>query len=102
MEKLNKNGFLNAFGILVYVVLVATLMQNGDRLFGQADNFVSPIAFLLLFSLSATIVGGLMLGKPLMLYFDGKKKEAVSLFLATSGWLAGFTILAFFVIFLIK
>ena len=99
---MNKNGFLNALGTLVYVILVATLMQNGDRLFGQKDNFVSPIAFLLLLSLSAVIVGGFIIGQPLMRYLDGKKKEAIALLVSTVLWLAGFTVLTLFIAYLLK
>lgn len=90
---MKKTGLLNALGTLVYIIVVATLIQNGDRLFGDMDNFVGPIAFLLLFTLSAVVVGSLVLGKPIMLYLDGKKKEAVTLFMQTASWLAGFTIL---------
>ena len=99
---MKKTSFFNALGILVYIVLVATMMQNGDRIFGKMDNFVSPIAFLLLFTLSACVVGGLVLGKPLMLYLDGKKKEAVGMFVQTGLWLAGFTVLALVVTALIR
>lgn len=88
---MNKNSFLTAMGITVYILIIATIMQNEDRIFGTQDNFFSPIAFLMLFTLSAVTVGGLVLGKPLMLYFDGKKKEAVNMFLQTVGFLAGFT-----------
>lgn len=91
---MKKTSFLNALGVLVYIVLVATMMQNGDKLFGKMDNFVSPVAFLLLFTLSAFVVGGLVIAKPIMLYIDGKKKEAVRLFVQTSLWLAVFTVLA--------
>jgi len=97
-----KTGFLNALGSLIYIALVATLMQNGDKIFGQMSNIIGPIAFLLLFVLSAFVVGGLILGKPLMMYIDGKKKEAVALFLSTSGWMAGFTILALLIAFFLK
>lgn len=91
---MQKQSFLHALGTLIYIVLVATLMQNGDKIFGEMDNFLGPIAFLLLFTLSAIVVGGLILIKPLALYLDGKKKEALSLLLMTIGWLAGFTIIS--------
>lgn len=91
---MRKSSFLNALGIVVYIIVIATIMQNGDRLFGAEDNFVTPIVVLMLFTLSAITVGGLVLGKPLMLYLDGKKKEAVAMFLQTAGWLAGFTVVA--------
>jgi len=98
-----KTGFFNALGTLVYIVLVATLMQNGDKIFGEVENsFIGPVSLLLLFTLSAVVVGGLVLGKPLMMYLDGKKKEAVSLFLATCAWIAGFTIVMIAIAVLIK
>jgi len=91
------NSFFNALGTVVYIVLVATIMQNGNRIFGEKDNFVTPVAALLLFTLSAVVVGSLVLGKPLTMYLDGKKKEAVGLFVQTAGWLAVFTIVAFII-----
>jgi len=91
---MKKFGFINAFGVFAYVALVSLVMSNGDRLFGKTDNFMSPIAFLLLFCLSALTVGSLVLGKPLLLYLDDKKKEAVALFLNTTAWLAIFTVVA--------
>lgn len=91
---MKKISFLNALGTAAYITIVATFMQNASKLLGEKDNFITPIIILLLFTLSAITVGGLVLGKPLMLYFDGKKNEAVSIFLQTAGWLAGFTVLA--------
>lgn len=99
---INKSGFLNALGALVYIVIVATIMQNGEKIFGKTDNFITGISFLLLFTLSAFTVGGLVVGKPIMLYIDNKKKEAITLFITTALWLAGFTIIALVVAALIK
>lgn len=94
---MKKISFFNALGTAVYITIVATIMQNGNKLFGEKDNFVTPIAVLLLLTLSAITVGGLILGKPLMLYIDGKKKDAVAMFLQTAIWLAGFTVIALIV-----
>lgn len=102
MEKMDKNGFLNALGALVYIALVGTLMQNGSKIFGETDNFITPIAVLLLFTLSAIVVGGLILGKPIMLYLDTKKKEAISLLISTALWLAGFTTITLLVALFLK
>jgi hypothetical protein len=93
-ETMKKIGFFNALGTVVYISIVATIMQNGSKFFGEKDNFVTPIIVLLLFTLSAITVGGLVLGKPLMLYLEDKRKEAVAMFLQTAGWLAGFTVIA--------
>jgi len=94
---MKKISFFNALGTVAYITVVATFMQNGSKLFGEKDNFITPIVVLLLFTLSAIVVGGLVLGKPLMLYLDNKKKEAVSMFLQTAAWLAGFTVVAMIV-----
>lgn len=99
---MQKTGFSNALGTVVYIVLVSTFMQNGERIFGKEDTIIIPIAILLLFVLSAIIVGYLVLGKPVMLYLDGKKKEAVSLLMMTAGWLAGFMVLALIIAYFIK
>lgn len=88
MNKLIQRGFLNALGTGVYVTAVVTIMQNGEKMFGQINNMFAPIAFLLLFVTSAAITGGLVLGKPMLMYLDGAKREAIRLFLYTIGWLA--------------
>lgn len=94
-----KNSFFYSFGTLVYIILVATILSNGERIFGQVDNtFFGPVAFLLLFTLSAAVVGGLILGKPIMLYLDNKKKEAVWMFLSSAGWLLLYTIIAIIIL----
>ena len=101
-EFMKKTSFLSALGTVVYISIVATIMQNGSKLFGEKDNFVTPIIVLMLFTLSAITVGSLVLGKPLMLYLDGKKKEAVTIFMQTTIWLAGFTLLAMIISTLLK
>jgi hypothetical protein len=70
-------------------------MSNSEKIFNKADNFWSPIAFLLLFVSSALITSSLVLGRPIYLYFDGKKEEAVKFLLYTIGWLFGITIIVF-------
>lgn len=94
---MKKTSFLNALYTVIYISVVAIIMQNGNKLFGEKDNLVTPIVVLLLFTLSAITVGGLVLGKPLMMYFDNNKKEAVAMFLQTAIWLAGFTVIAMIV-----
>lgn len=96
MKSNYKLSFVHSLGVLVYVAVVSLLMTSGDKFFGQMQNVIAPIAFLLMFVISASVVGSLILGKPILLYLDGKKKEAVELFFLTIGWLA-----VFFVIFLV-
>ncbi|MFA6437390.1 MAG: hypothetical protein WC242_04460 [Candidatus Paceibacterota bacterium] len=87
MKNIYKDSFLSSLGALAYIAFVALLMQNGETIFGKFDNILGPITFLLLFVVSALIVGALILGKPFMLYLDNKKQEALSLFLGTACWL---------------
>ena len=69
-EKIAQYSFIHSVGVLAYVFLVAILIQNGDKLFGKNNNVASVMAFLMLFVFSATVVGGLVLAKPVMLYTD--------------------------------
>lgn len=95
----NKNIILtslaNAVGVAAYVAVVSYAMRNGERIFGQINNFLGPIAFLLMFVLSAAITGALVLGRPAMLFLDGQKKEAIKLFIYSIGWLFGIIVIIF-------
>lgn len=85
--KLLLTSFLNAFGVLIYTSAVAWILFNGPRLFGKVASFWVPLALLLLFVLSATVVGLLVLGRPGYLYFNGAKREGITLLLDTVAWL---------------
>jgi len=98
MKKFYLWGLVHAALTLVYVAIVGLIMMNGDRLFGQMNNVIGPVGFLLLFTLSALIVGSLVLGKPVLLYLDGKKKEGLTLFFTTAGFLTIFTLVAFIIL----
>ncbi|MFC1656456.1 hypothetical protein ACFL14_00605 [Patescibacteria group bacterium] len=99
-NKLLRYSFIHSVGVLFYIFCVAMLMNYGDQIFGKMDNILGPIAFLLLFVISALIVSMLVLGKPIILYLDQKKKEAIELLIYTVAWLLAFTLL-FFVILII-
>ncbi len=86
-KKLITTSLVYALGVVAYVALIAWLIFNGDRLFGKMQNFWGPLAFLLLFVLSAAIVGALIFVKPVMLYLNNKKTEAIKLLLYIIGWL---------------
>jgi type IV secretory pathway TraG/TraD family ATPase VirD4 len=90
-----KKSFTNALAMLVYVTLVATFMGNVERIFaGHQDSVVAPMSMLLLFVTSATISAGLIIGKPIMLYLDNQKQDAVKLFGYTVAWMFVFTLIA--------
>ena len=104
MKKLNLVlvSLLSAIGITIYVVGIALLMLNSEKIFGKMDNLFGPVAFLLLFILSAAVCGSLALGKPAMLYFNNQKKEAIKLFLYTIGWIFVMTVIVLIIQFIIK
>lgn len=88
MNNLIQRSFLNALGTIAYISFVATIMQNGEKVFGSMNQITGPIAFLTLFVLSAAVTGGLVLGKPALMYLNDQKLAAIKLFIYTLGWLA--------------
>lgn len=83
----NKNlifrAVANSLGVFSYTLLVTLVIQNGENFFGKMDNPLGVAAFLMLFVLSAAIVGSLVFGKPIILYLNGQKKEAIRLLVYT-------------------
>lgn len=88
-----KTAIVNSIGVLVYVAIVATVMNNAERIFGKMDSVIGAVGFLMLFVLSAGVVGSLIAGKPIFLYVDGKKKEAINLLVWTLACLAVITLI---------
>lgn len=87
----------------VYIFGVSQIMANGERLFGSTENHnFTPFVILLLFSLSAAIVGGLIFGQSIYLFLDNKRKESVTAAFYSIGWLALITILGLFLLAFIK
>ena len=98
MKAACKQSFLYSLGAGVYTVLVGIFMSNADRWFGSANSLSGIIAVLILFSLSALVVGGLLVGKPITLYLDGKKKDAVWMIICSGGWLLLFFAVALIIL----
>ena len=98
-SKLVIDGLVDAVGVAVYIVIIATIMRNIPKMFGTVPEFFGPVVILLLFVLSAAITGGLVLGRPVLLYFDGKRSDAIKLFFSTVFWL--FVIMLFVIVILI-
>lgn len=93
--KIIRQGLLHAGLATIYVALVSLVMSQGSRIFGKDDGPITPIAVLLLFCVSAAVMASLVFGRPVMLYLDGQKREAVKLLGATVGALAGIMIVVF-------
>lgn len=88
-----KRSFINAAGVFVYVSGVAWFGFNSQTIFGkQHGSFLMPLFVLLLFVISASVTGLLVLGKPILMYLNGLKREAFILLFATLGWLGVFLV----------
>ena len=85
-------GFICATGVLIYVSAVAWLGFNNQIIFGKPTDFLTPLFILLLFVISASVTGLLVLGKPIHLYLNGFKKEAFVILFATLAWLIFFLV----------
>ncbi len=86
-------SLVNAIGVFAYVMLAVLAITNGEKIFGEMKNFWGPVTFLLLFVFSALVCGLLIFGRPIYLWFDNAKKEAVKMIL--------FTVVNLFVILLV-
>jgi hypothetical protein len=95
-------GLISALGVAIYVAAVSALMTNAEKLFGRMDNVLSGAVFLLVFTVSAFVVGSLLIAKPVMLYIDGKKKDAVKLLLWSLFYLVLVTIIGIGILAIIK
>lgn len=85
-------SLINALGVLVYVSIVAFLIFNGEHIFDNKPSFLIPLFMLLLFIISASVTGLLVMGKPIHLYLSGFKKESFILLFTTLAWLALFIV----------
>ncbi|MBI3397104.1 hypothetical protein HY045_01360 [Candidatus Woesebacteria bacterium] len=100
--KINKTGFLQAFGVALYCALVAFIMWNGNKIFGQMKSYLGPFFILTLLSTSALICGLLVFYKPYLLFFEGKKKEAIDTVVSTAISLLALLIILLIYLFLTK
>jgi len=88
-------ALLNSLGVLLYTSAIAVFLSNGERIFGSQDNhFLIPAVMLMLLVLSAAITGALVMGKPVLLYLENKKSEALNLFFYTIGFMAAIMVIA--------
>ena len=93
---------LNSLGVAIYIFLVVLFLNNAQNILGPQDNkILSPMIFLLLFVFSALLTGFLVLGRPIMLYINGLKKEGLRALLYTGLGLFIILIIVFIIFLLI-
>ena len=91
--KMFKQGLLHAALALAYITLIGTVVSNNEHRFDSLPKIFIPIYVLSMLVVSAAVMGMLIFGKPVMLYIDGKKREAITLVISTIGSLAALTVL---------
>lgn len=88
---MSKNPLVNGITASAYIFLLVLVMNWGMKMVPHPNSFMAPVAVISLFTLSAAVMGYLFCYQPAQLYFDGKKKQAVRLFMQTVGVFAGIT-----------
>lgn len=90
-------GIIQAAGITLYVsafgISLKYIQQWLADHHAQQHPVLSIILFLLTFIVSALICGSIVFTKPLLLFFDGKRTEALKIVLWTLLWLISFLVL---------
>ncbi|PIR69357.1 MAG: hypothetical protein COU47_03235 [Candidatus Niyogibacteria bacterium CG10_big_fil_rev_8_21_14_0_10_46_36] len=83
------HAFLHAIAGTLYIAAVATFMSRVGQILGpdKPGEILGPVVFLLMFVISAAIMGSIVLLRPIIWYLDGKKKEALGFLLYTVAFL---------------
>lgn len=80
MKKLNPSliGFLQALGVVVYVILITGILQLLGNTFIQPAAFFTSVAILSLLVFSVAVVGSIVFAYPAYLALNKKIKEGLS------------------------
>ena len=83
-DNLIARAFLDALGVAGYAVAFAWIVNHIEQWFGpQEPSWLGFAMFIMIFIISACITASLVLLKPILLYLEGHKKDAVQLFVYT-------------------
>lgn len=97
---MSKNPIINAFGASAYIILIVAIMTFATKpLENKPDTFFAPVTMLSVLTLSVAVMAFLFFYQPLQLFIDGKKKEAVNLFVKTVGVFAIITAVVLILLF---
>ncbi len=99
-QHMSKNPIINALSASAYIILVVSVMTFVTQpLKNKPDTFFAPITALFVLTLSAAVMAYLFFYQPLLLFIEGKKKEAVNLFVKTVGIFAAITAVVLILLF---
>lgn len=65
----------------------------------KPDTFFAPVTVLFVLTLSVSVMAYLFFYQPLILFIEGKKKEAVNLFVKTVAFFATITVIILILLF---
>ncbi len=103
MNRIWKWALLNSLLTTLYVYAIGLfIFYAGSIKLGKANVFLAPIALLMLFVFSAGLTSFLVLGKPVLMYIDGKKKEAIYLLVYTFLFMFIFTLFSLGLLFFLR
>lgn len=89
---MTKNPFINAFSALAYIIGIVSVMNFVTQsVRNKPDTFFAPVTVLAVLTLSVTVMAFVFFYQPVLIFIEGKKKEAVNLFAKTVGVFAGLT-----------
>ncbi|HSW90036.1 MAG TPA: hypothetical protein VLH19_04150 [Patescibacteria group bacterium] len=94
-----KNPIINALSAFAYIVGISLLMNTAGKTIPKDNQFLSPIVFLSLFVFSASFMAYVFCLTPVKMYLDGKKSQAVNLFVQTLATFGVCTAVMIFVLF---
>ena len=80
---MTKNPIYNALAAFIYIVAIVFIVNWAGNNEILETSLLMPIMILSLFVLSTAVMAYLFLYQPVILYMDGKKKDAVNLFIKT-------------------
>lgn len=86
------NPFLNAAFASAYIIGIVSVISTFERP-NTPDTIFAPMLMISLLVFSVATMGFLFFYRPLQMYLDGQKQEAVAFFLKTLGTFAAFTAL---------
>ena len=90
----------HALLVLGYISLVAFFINSLQGRFPAQDQLWMPISILLLIVFSVAVMAVLVFGRPVLLFLNGDKREAIHFFAYTLGWIFLLLIIVFSIAFL--
>lgn len=91
-----------ALGEVAYIALVVSFMSQGEQIFEGKPELLLGMTMLTLLVVSTSVSGALVLGRPIFLFLEGRRREAMILFSSILGWLLSFLLIFILSIFFFR